>query len=133
MIDFEKEIYTKVINAVTASFPDIRTYSDSLPEKPQFPCLILEQADNYVYDLTQDSKSLENHAIAMFELSVYSNKATDKKDECKTILKVADDEMRRLGFTRTSALPVAIKNSTIYRIVARYSGCISANGDVSRR
>ena len=133
MIDYENEIYMKVINKVTASFPEIRTYSDSLPEKPTFPCLILEQVDNYAYDISQDSASLENHAVGMFELTVYSNRATNKKDECKTILKVADEEMKRLGFTRMSTVPIATNNSTLYRIVARYTGCISKNGEIYRR
>lgn len=133
MIDFEKEIYTKVINAATASFPDLRTYNDFLPEKPDFPCLILEQADNYAYDFTQDSADLENHAVVMFEASVYSNRATNKKDECKTILNVVDEEMKRLGFTRTSTVPIATNNATLYRIVSRYTGCISKDGEISRR
>lgn len=133
MIDIENKVFQSVINKVSASFPFIRTYNDSLPAKPQFPCIALEEADNYAYERTQDSGSLENHAIVMYEVNIYSNKTSGKKDECKQIQAIVDGEFSRLGFTRTSTVPMFLNNSTIYRLVSRYTGCVSKEGEICRR
>ena len=133
MIDIENKIFQSIINKVSASFPFIRTYNDSLPAKPQFPCIVVEEADNYAYERTQDSGSLENHAIVMYEVNIYSNKTTGKKDECKQIQAIVDSEFSRLGFTRTSTVPMFLNATTIYRIVSRYTACVSKTNEICRR
>jgi hypothetical protein len=90
--------------------------------------------DNATRTDTIDSGSNENHANVMYEVNVYSNRATGKKSECKEIIALIDKEMLALGFSRATLTPVPNMNdSTIYRMVGRYRATVSANHEICRR
>lgn len=133
MIDVEDKVYGNIQTALRASFPNIYIYDEERALPSKFPCVTIIEADNYAYEKTQDSSSLENHAVLMYEVNVYSNKASGKKDECKQIQEIVDKEFQRLGFTRMSKVPISANNATIYRIVSRYSGVVSKNEEIYRR
>lgn len=133
MIDIERDMYQTIVNKVYASFPNIYTYGEGMPTKAKFPCLIIEEADNSTYSQTQDSGSNENHAIVMYEVNVYSNKANGKKDECKAIHKIVDEEFIRLGFSRLSVNSFSLNNATLFRIVSRYTAVVSKDKTIYRR
>lgn len=133
MIDIEHEVYQRVVNKLTSAFPKIYTYGEGMPLKAKFPCVIIEEADNYAYDKTQDSASLENHAVVMYEVNIYSNKVNGKKDECKKIQKIIDCQFEQMGFTRISKTSMSINNATVYRIISRYQAVVSKNKEIFRR
>lgn len=133
MIDIEHEVYQRIVNKLTSAFPNIYTYGEGMPSKARFPCVIIEEADNYAYDKTQDSASLENHAVVMYEVNIYSNKVNGKKDECKKIQKIIDCQFEQMGFTRISKTSMSINNATVYRIISRYQAVASKNKEIFRR
>ena len=134
MIDVEKQIYKRIVNKLVIDFPDIFVYGESIPLlKAKFPCVVIEEQDNYTYNRTQDSGSLENHAVVMYEVNVYSNRANGKKDECKAIQKIIDEEFLTMGFSRLSSNNFSLNDATLYRIVSRYTGVVSKDETVYRR
>ena len=68
-----------------------------------------------------DTNEAERFATLMYEVNVYSDKASGKKTECRSIMKVVDDMMYQRNFRRISLSPIPnMENATIYRLVARY-------------
>jgi len=133
LIDIENDVFNAVAKPLRALFPKIMIYGEDVSLPSRFPCVTLTEADNYAYNGTQDSASLENHAVLMYEANIYSNKASGKKTECKQIQAAIDKELSRLGFTRISKVPLSSDDAKIYRIVSRYSGVVSKNKEIYRR
>ena len=131
-IDIENAVFTKVKAALVKKFPNITVGSVTTYSPSKFPFVCIEEADNYAYTPTRDSKSNENHAVTVFELNVYSNKVNTKKSECKAILAEADGAMNDMGFTRNTKTPIQTDEAT-YRIFARYTAVVSQTGTIYRR
>ena len=101
---------------------------------PSFPCVSLVEADNQSYRQSQTTDSLENHASLLYEVNIYSNKTKGKKAECKAIAAIIDNELARLGFTRSMLNPIPNEeDATIYRMVGRYKAIVSKNNVIYRR
>lgn len=134
MIDIENEVLTRVANAVRVSYPNIGFGGEYVKSPSSFPFVSLEEKDNYTYQQTQTSSSLENHIQVMYEINVYSNKTSGKKSECKAIMAIIDREMSSLGFSRMMLQPIPnMDDATIYRITARYRAVVSVNKTIYRR
>jgi len=133
MIDVETQIFDKVYNAVIAVYPNADVVSETVLAPSAFPCVSLEEADNYSTRNTRDSGSNENHVDVMYELNVYTNKTVGKKAECKAIFALVDNTLLSLGFTRTSKTPVSMDDSTKYRLTGRYIATVSKNEIIYRR
>lgn len=133
MIDIEDQVYQKIIDELKRLFPSIYCYKEQQSALAKFPCAIIEEADNYAYDKTQDSGSLENHAVVMYEVNIYSNKANGKKGECKQILQIIDKQFEKMGFTRISKVLMTMNKATVYRIISRYQAVVSKNKEIYRR
>lgn len=125
MIDIERQVYTRIADKIRTEFGDITIASELMDVPASFPFVSIVEEDNYTYVKTQDSKSNENHARVMYEINIYSNKASGKKTECKKIGNIIDDEMLRLGFTRISKMNLSNDTATIYRLVLRYVAVVS--------
>ena len=70
----------------------------------------------------------KNAVSVMYEMNVYSNKASGKKAEAKAIVNAADEFFTSIGFTRTFREQIPnLKDATIYRIVCRYEAVIDKN------
>lgn len=132
MIDCENEVFDKVYTALIASFPKINVTSEPNLSPASFPCASIYEADNQVYNKTQDSGSNENHVKVMFEVYVFSNKKSGRKTECKNIFNVIDETLLFMGFTRTTKQPLE-PTDNIYQIIGRYEAVISKNKTVFRR
>ena len=66
------------------------------------------------------------YEIVRYSVNIYSNKISGKKQECKDILAVIDDEMHRMNFRRMITTPVPnLNDSSIYRLIAEYEAVIS--------
>ena len=134
MIDIENAVFNAVATKVREQFPDIYMVGEYVKSPSSFPAVSLVEMDNAIRTDTIDSGSNENHANVMYEVNVYSNKATGKKSECKAIIALIDQEMLALGFVRSTLTPVPNMNdSTIYRMVGRYRASVSADNKIYRR
>lgn len=134
MIDIENTVFDSVSTEVRSKCPDIYMVGEYVKTPPKFPCVSLVEVDNQSYQSTEDSGSAENHASVMYEVNIYSNKTKGKKAECRTIAALIDERMLALGFARTMLQPIPnLDDSTIYRIVGRYSAVVSKDKAIYRR
>lgn len=134
MIDIENQVFDRVAKRVREQFPDIFMVGEYVSSPSSFPAASLVEMENSVRESTIDSSSNENHANVMYEVNVYSNKATGKKSECKAIIALIDTEMIAMGFVRSTLTPVPNEyDSTIYRMVGRYRAAVSTDHKIFRR
>jgi hypothetical protein len=134
MINVENEIFDKVSTSVRAKFPSASVTGEYVKSPPSFPHISLEEVDNSVLSTTQTSTEYENHVVLLYEVNIYSNKTRGKKTECKELISIVDNEMLKLGFTRTMLQPIPnMDDATIYRMTARYTAIVSKEKMIYRR
>ena len=133
MIDIENDVFSEVKQEAVKVFPKLSMKGEEIRVPSEFPCASLEEIDNYSYDKTVDSASNENHAEITFELSVYSNKTSGKKSECKKIFAFIDNLMLDMGFSRIMKKPQPIEDSSVYRLIGRYRGVVDKDKNIYRR
>ena len=134
MINLENEIFTIIAKAVRDAYPGAYVVGEYVKSPPKFPYVSIIEGDNTMYEKTQSSGSLENHASVMYEVNIYSNKASGKKSECKVIAAIIDEQMMALGFARTMLQPIPnMDDVSVYRMVGRYSAIISKEKVIFRR
>lgn len=121
MIDIENQVYTAVANKLRESFPGINVSGEYVREPAKFPHVSIEEKDNYVLRGSLDTGETEKFASVMYEITIYSNRQGQKKQDAKDILEIVDSMMYSMNFVRTAKTPVPnLENATIYRLVARY-------------
>lgn len=133
MIDIEPQIFDKVYNAVISKYPNADIVGETVLAPSVFPCVSIEEADNYATRNTRDSSGNDNHADLMYEVNVYTNKTVGKKAECKDIFNIVNDTLSGLGFTRQSKIPIQMDDSTKYRLTGRFIATVSNNEVIYRR
>lgn len=133
MIDIENEIFTKIASELREKHPGIAVYGETVYTPSVFPCVCIEETDNYPCVRTADSGTSENHVNVTYEINVYSNKTSGKKTECKAIFTTADDVLTSLGFTRIMKNPISMDDASKYRILGRYTAVVSKNKIIYRR
>lgn len=120
MIDVESKVYTPLRNALVLAYPSIFVTSEPTATQAKFPAVSIVQQDNYMSINKLDSGNAEKYATVMFQVDVYSNKASGKKTQCKEIMGVIDTLMYGMNFTRLSLTPFPMENEGYYRLTARY-------------
>lgn len=134
MIDIESQVFSRIAARLRETFSGIYVTGEYVKTPPSFPAVSLTEMDNTPLIRTQTTDSVENHAVLMYELNVYSNKAVGKKTESRTIAGVVDDEMAAMGFTRIMLNPIPnMDDATIYRITGRYRAVVSKDHTITRR
>ena len=134
MINIENEVFSTIAKAIRTKYPDAYVIGEYVKAPSRFPCISVIEVSNTMYDRTQSSGNLENHADVMYEVNVYSNKTSGKKSECKAIAALIDNEFAALGFSRTMLQPIPnVDDATIYRMTGRYRGIVSKDYKVYRR
>ena len=134
MIDIENAVFNAVAMKVREVYPDVFMTGEYVNSPASFPAVSLVEMNNSTRIETIDSGSNENHANVMYEVNVYSNKTVGKKTECREILGLIDEELLRMGFSRSTLTPVPNEyDSTIYRMVGRYRAAISSDHKIYRR
>jgi hypothetical protein len=134
VIDIENEVFTQIAAKLREEFNGISVYGEYTKAPAKFPAVSIEEKANTVYQRTQDSGNVENHASLMYEVNVYSNKKTGKKSECKDIFSVIDDEFSAMGFTRILKDTIPnLEDATIYRMIGRYTAIVSKENEIIRR
>lgn len=134
MIDLEQEIAALVRDAVLEVSPQADVSDQYVHAPARFPHVSVTEADNVMYEPTQDSGGKENHARIMFEVNVYSNKASGRKQEARRILQAVDAALSGAGMTRIMATYIPnLENATIFRMTARYQAVVSKEFVIYRR
>lgn len=134
MIDIENEVFTQIATKLREEFNGISVYGEYTKAPAKFPAVSIEEKANTVYQRTQDSGNIENHASLMYEVNVYSNKKSGKKSECKDIFSAIDDEFSAMGFTRILKDTIPnLEDATIYRMIGRYTAIVSKENEIIRR
>lgn len=133
MIDVESQIFTKVYDAVISESPECQVLSTTTLLPTQFPCVCCEESDNYPLLTRRDTSTNEHDVAVMYEVNVFTNNRSGKKEEAKKLFNVVDGVFDSLGFTRQSKMPINVDSSSIYRIVARYTATVSKDEIIYRR
>lgn len=134
MIDIESQVFGRVAAKLRETFKGIYVTGEYVKTPPSFPAVSLTEMDNIPLVRTQTTDSVENHAVLMYELNVYSNKTAGKKTESRMIAGVVDEEMAAMGFTRIMLNPIPnMDDATIYRITGRYRAVVSKDHTITRR
>ena len=127
MIDLENDIFDYAAKALRAAHTGIDVAAEYVEMPAKFPHVSIVEADNRVLERMR-TNNIENAVSVMFEVNIYSNKASGKKSEAKAIANTLDDVLSGIGFTRTFREQVPnLRDATIYRIVCRYEAVIDKN------
>ena len=81
MIDVEGKVYTPVATALRAAFDGIEVSGDYTKVPAAFPFVSMVEADNYLTPSHLDNSDEEKFVTIMYEINVYSDKASGKKSE----------------------------------------------------
>ena len=127
MIDLENDIFDYVAKALRVAHTGIDVKAEYVEMPAKFPHVSIVESDNRVLTRMR-TNNIENAASVMYEVNIYSNKASGKKSEAKAIANTLDDVMSGIGFTRTFREQIPnLRDATIYRIVCRYEAVIDKN------
>lgn len=132
MIDIENQVFNAVATALRARFPQIFVAGETVASPASFPAVTIVEADNSIYTRTKDLSGVENHSIVMYEINVYSNLASGKKAQCKSVMSVIDAEMQALSFARIACMPMPNIDNSIYRMIARYRAVVNKNKQIQK-
>lgn len=132
MIDFENNIIDMISNILYEKYGEYGVFVTGEPVntlQEDFPAVSVIQMDNNVLERTRSMDCIENHAAVMFEVDVYSNLTTGRKQQAKEIAAVISDFFISHNFTRTLCQPLDnLADSRIYRIKLRFKAVIGKNG-----
>lgn len=127
MIDLENDIFDYAAKALRAAHTGIDVAAEYVEMPAKFPHVSIVEADNRILERMR-TNNIENAVSVMYEVNIYSNKASGKKSEAKAIANTLDDVLSGIGFTRTFREQVPnLRDATIYRIVCRYEAVIDKN------
>ena len=130
MTQIENEIFTELYNLLTTEYDGIFVTGEYTPIPDRFPCVFIEESDNYTISLDGSNKG-EVSAVT-FEINVFSNLQNGRKSQCKAIIKTIDDYMTVRGFTRTVCRPIQNIDPVVYRMLGRYEASVF-NDTIYRR
>ena len=134
MIDYLNEIFSSVAAPVREAHPGVVVTGEYTRHPSQFPALTLDETQNMTIGHLEDSSQEEKFSGLTYRLQVFSNKASGKRAEARTIFTTADGVMRGLGFRRiTYTTTPEIYESTIYSITATYEAIAGADGVIYKR
>ena len=134
MIDIENQVFQAVATAFRAAYPNGFIAGEYVAQPPKFPAVSVVEMDNSVYQRGVDSGAIENFANVMYQVDIYSNKASGKKAQCKAIAALIDEQFAALGLVRSFMNPVQnINDATVYRMTGRYRGVVDKNQTVYGR
>ena len=120
MIDIENKIYSPIRTALVNAYDGIYVTSEPTATSAKFPAVSIVQEDSYMSVNKLDNSGTERFATVMFQVDVYSNKASGRKTQCKEIMNTIDTMLYALNFTRISLTPIPMANDGYYRLTARY-------------
>ena len=111
MIDLENDIFSAVATELRAQFSGVQVYGEYVETPARFPAVTIVEADNRVLTRMR-TENIENAVSSMFEINVYSNKASGKKAEAKAI-EAVHEAVAQGGDVPTLKQRTEIKTQTI--------------------
>ena len=134
MIELESPLFTEIATALRSAYPGITVYGEYVPAPAAFPSVSIVEMDNTTFLPTWSNRTMEQYALVMYEVNVYSNLSVGKKAETKAIMGTIDGLFQQYGFERMFCQPIQNMNdATIYRMTARYRAVVSDDLTVYRR
>ena len=131
MIDIETGLFDELARLVLAEVPEAYVSSEHVISPPRFPAVFIEQTFSSELDVAKDSSQEENANAIIWTVNVYSNSQTSAKQECRRILEIIDQRLRRYNMKRLTARPIDnAADPSIYRYVGRYTGLVDKNGNM---
>lgn len=123
MIDIEPMVYTKVAQAIRAKYPTAYINSNQEIIPSSYPAITFSEEGNTIATRYASSSKKENFIRVLYEANVYSNKKVDPKSEIKDIMRIIDEVMVDMGFTRTyNQNMVNVRDTNIQRRLGRWTG-----------
>lgn len=130
MIDIDNEI----ISVVKTAAPDLlHVYGIEVRVPKETPCASVIQIGNSTQTNYQDSSLDENYAQITFEIKVYSDSPSDKKNIAKSNMLLVDTAMIQKGFSRSMTSPLSVNDGTLYYMVCRYKAIVSKELEIYGR
>lgn len=103
-----------------AQFGNISVKGEAVNVPPKFPCVCFYEADNYIAREDLDSSPSERFATLLYRVDVYTNKASGRKTEAKSILNTVRPFLYSKNFTRFSSTPINDMGDGILHIAETY-------------
>lgn len=125
MIDIESKVVDSIFNAVTTEYPDADITTGFDEKTAKFPCVVVEEKNNFDYQKTATDDCSENHAKLIYEVSVYTNNVDDAKTVGKKILNIVDETLKSLKFRRVRKNQPLNIARTIFRQYGRWDVVVS--------
>jgi len=133
MIDIENQVISLVTDCLFANNISATVESVLNLNPSTFPTVCVEEIENSSYSSSVDSNSNENHASIGYEINVFTNDVSGKKQNAKDILAVIDNMLLARGFYRVSKTQLSLDNGTKYRLIARYRATVGKDEIIYRR
>lgn len=136
MIDIENEIIDALITAIHTVDSTALVCSEAYLYETgddTFPCVTVREVSNVTYKGSLTQALSENHVVVAYDVNVYSNKSSGRKEECKKLLKSVDNYLIGHNFKRLSTGDLSyLCNSSVTRFVARYEAIVGSDGTIYR-
>ena len=117
ILDIESAVFSRVADAFDAAYPNGSRYGELTTSPASFPCLVLHQVDEYFYD------PLLPASWVVFDVEAYSNKISGAKQECRGIIRLADETLKSFGsWQLVFCNPFKNADTRVFRMIARYRG-----------
>lgn len=121
MIEIESKVYSPIYLALQEEYGTGIFVTSEPVAIPNMPLVVgIVQQDSYSSQRRQDNTLKEKFSTVMFQVDVYSNKASGKKSQCKEVMGFVDELLFRMNFMRISLNPVPMEDTGYYRLTARY-------------
>lgn len=132
--DIESDVFDAIAGILTEKYDGISIYSEYVHVPESFPSVSVIEEDNSSFLPALDSEG-SHHSQLMYDVNVYSNLSSGKKEQVKEIMQTIDEKMQALGFVRLSRQPLTLPNAetSIYRMEARYRTVVDENKRLLRR
>lgn len=111
-------IYTRVVNAIKAEYPNAYCTSRYVAKPSTFPACYIHEIDNTrpVQNVQLDFQDVQYESV--FEIQVVSNKANTAASEAYDIMELAESAMSNMYFRRFSQTNV--DRGDTFTVIARY-------------
>lgn len=136
MIDIENYVVTQLSNAILARYPKASVRGDTTEEFAVFPAVTINEIGNATLKRMQDDELTEHYVTVTYEVNIYCNDVSGRKQTCKKILDIVNATMLGMKFTKLLVRRLPNIDRSIYRMYARYQavideGTVDGDGNIT--
>ena len=134
MFEIQREIYTKVADAVLGTYSACRITNSFIYAPLEFPCVAIVLSDDGMTYKMRDSSRADNFRDVTVIVDVFSNKANGKKTQAEAIMQIVIDTLAPYNFTMVSCKPNSnVSSASIYKITATFTATVDKDGNIFTR